>query len=86
MGTKVAAFIGASMESSGVREVKPVEWGPQTHCGAERGNPPVSSTDGQVVEGNGLPVQLHILPDPQHPFHGRDQKLPWCHPGEASVS
>jgi hypothetical protein len=42
----------------------------QTHRGAERGHTPVSSTDGQVVEGNGLPVQLHVLADPQNPLHG----------------
>lgn len=64
---------------------KPGEWGPQTHRGAEWGHPPVAGTDGQVIEGNGFPVQLHILPDAQHTFHGRDQKLPWCHPGEARV-
>ena len=57
-----------------------MEQDPQTHRGAERGHPSVSGTDGQVVESNGLPVQLHILLDPQHPLHGRDQKLPWVSP------
>lgn len=74
------------MESSGGSKAKPVERGPQTHCGTEWGHPSVSSTDGQVIEGNGFPVQLHILPDPQHTLHGRDQKLPWVPPGEARVS
>lgn len=37
-------------------------------------------TDGQVVKGNGLPVQLHILLDPQHPLHRRDHKFPWVMP------
>ena len=68
------------MESSGGSEVKPAEWGPQTHRGAEWGNPPVTSTDGQVIESDGFPVQLHVLPDPQHALHRRDQKLPWVPP------
>lgn len=68
------------MESSGGCKVKPVEWGIRTHRGAERGHPPVTGTDGQVIEGNGFPVQLHILPDSKHAFHRRDQKLPWVPP------
>lgn len=58
----------------------------QTHCGAEWRHSPVSSTDGQVVEGNGLPVQFDILSDPQHTLHRRDHKLPWKPPGQAGVS
>ena len=77
---RVAVFRGVSVENSGGGEMKPMVQGPQTHRGAERGHPSVSGTDGQVVESNGLPVQLHILPDPQHPLHGRDQKLPWVLP------
>lgn len=57
----------------------------QTHCGAEWRDPPVSSTDGQVVEGNGLPVQLYILPDPQHTLHRRNHELPWK-PEQACIS
>lgn len=52
----------------------------QTHRGAEWRHPPVSGTDGQIVEGDGLPIQFYILPDPQHTLHRRDHKLPWKPP------
>lgn len=58
----------------------PLAWSPETYRGAEGRYPPVAGTDSQVVKGNGLPVQLHILSDPQHPLHRRDHKLPWVLP------
>ena len=56
-----------------------MEQGPQTHRGAEWGHASVSGTDGQVVESNGLPVQLHIST-------GEIRNSPGCRPGEAGVS
>lgn len=58
----------------------------QTHRGAEWRHSPVSGTDGQVVEGNGLPIQFDILPDPKHTLHRRDHKLPWKAPKQVRVS
>lgn len=58
----------------------------QTHRGTERRYPSVSGTDGQVVEGNGLPVQLYILSDPQHTLHRRNHELPWEPSEQACIS
>lgn len=74
------------MDSEGVSEGKPMEWGPKTHRGAKWRHPSVAGTDGQVVKGNGLPIQLHILPDTQHPLHRRDHKLAWVLPKGGGVS
>lgn len=69
-----------NLYSEGVSEGKPMEWGPKTHRRAQWRHTSVAGTDGQVVKGNSLPIQLHILPDTQHPLHRRDHKLPWVLP------
>lgn len=47
----------------------------QAHRAVARWGAQISCCDGDVVEGCGLPVQLHILPHPELAFHRRNHEL-----------